>query len=391
MPEPEPLVDAPGLRPQIETFDEDEPSPKLAPPVREGLPPGFRMRADAHYVDQLDARMSSIPVRLIDTQSLESGAQQNGDAIAPAFVESVRRFGVLQPLLVSARGSRYRVIAGRRRLAAAVVAGLREVPCLVQHVDGDQAEQMALASNVPATRPRPAAQGSSNNATAHAATTELAQALAALASCADLLASGSALSHAVAVDLVRAEATKALDLLSAIRVLRDEVPVSRVRLGVRPLLELVARTGPAERRLKGVDLRVDAGADTETITVNGDPHLLSDAISNLVAVAASLLEQPQAPALPAYARSRMQDAAVVLATAAEPHGGVTFSVTQTVIDVPAAWLARPFEIAWPTPGGASALVRLQAARRVAQAHGGDVQIETASSGTLFALTLPIVA
>ena len=43
-----------------EEFEEDlEPgagSSRLKKPVREGLPPGYRMRADAHYVDQLSAR-----------------------------------------------------------------------------------------------------------------------------------------------------------------------------------------------------------------------------------------------------------------------------------------------------------------------------------------------
>ena len=67
MHEPEPIAETPSVsRPRMNVI-EDEPAP--APPVREGLPPGFRMRADAHYVDQLDARMSSIPVRLIDTQA----------------------------------------------------------------------------------------------------------------------------------------------------------------------------------------------------------------------------------------------------------------------------------------------------------------------------------
>ena len=78
------------------------------------------------------------------------------DAVSPAFVDSIRRLGVLQPLLVAAQGGRYRVIAGRRRLAAALSAGLREVPCLVQHVDAEHAEQMALASTLAGGASRPA-------------------------------------------------------------------------------------------------------------------------------------------------------------------------------------------------------------------------------------------
>ena len=68
------------------------------------------MRADAHYVDQLDSRMSSIPVRLIDASALDS-AQSHGEPVTPAFIDSVRRLGILQPILVSAQSGRYRVIA----------------------------------------------------------------------------------------------------------------------------------------------------------------------------------------------------------------------------------------------------------------------------------------
>src|SRR5688572_3343070 len=225
MPESEPIVESVRVpRPPVEPFESaDTDTPRLAP-VREGLPPGFRMRADAHYVDQLDARMSSIPVRLIDANAIESGPSHT-DAVSPAFVDSIKRLGVLQPLLVAAQGGRYRVIAGRRRLAAALSAGLREVPCLVQHVDAEHAEQMALASNLPAARPRPASPAISSAPEKPGVASELTNIVSALVSCAELLASPSALTQSVAADLVRAEAARALDALVAIRVLRDEMPI----------------------------------------------------------------------------------------------------------------------------------------------------------------------
>jgi hypothetical protein len=384
MPESESLAESSGVRPRIEPFDDDDaaPSPRPAPPAREGLPPGFRMRADAHYVDQLDTRMSSIPVRLIDTQSIDAAHQNGGDAVSPAFVESVRRFGILQPLLVSARGSRYRVIAGRRRLAAAAAAGLRDVPCLVQHVDGEQAEQMALASNVPATRPRtvtPAAHAAP--ASAAAATGELASSLTALASCADLMASGSAPAQAAAADLVRAEAARAMDLLRAVRVLRDEMPLARVRASAASILELVNRSHHDSRRGGPVRLRVDAHAVHGALTLVGDPGLLAGTLSSLAGVAASLID---------VAAGR-DTAPAVLTAAADGPDAIAFTVAQTAAAVPSAWLARPFEIAWPVRDGASLLVQLQAARRLAQAHGGDVRIDAADGGTAFVLSVPAAA
>ena len=61
---------------------------------------------------------------------------------------------------------------------------------------------------------------------------------------------------------------------------------------------------------------------------------------------------------------------------------------QTAVDFPGAWLARPFEIAWPIRDGASVLSRLQAARKIAHAHGGDVEMEASGEGSTFALSIP---
>ena len=60
------------------------------------------MRADAHYVDQLDSRMSSIPVRLIDASAIES-SPSHSDSVSPAFVDSIKRLGVSGASVVVAR------------------------------------------------------------------------------------------------------------------------------------------------------------------------------------------------------------------------------------------------------------------------------------------------
>src|SRR5262245_4749898 len=87
-----------------------------APAFREGLPASYRMRADSHYVEDLVSDVFAPPIRLLDADTIDGA----GDACAPPsdFVESVRRHGVLQPLLVRGRAGRYRLIAGGKRLAA---------------------------------------------------------------------------------------------------------------------------------------------------------------------------------------------------------------------------------------------------------------------------------
>lgn len=343
------------------------------------------MRADAHYVDQLDARMSSIPVRLIDANAIESGPS-HADAVSPAFVDSIKRLGVLQPLLVAAQGGRYRVIAGRRRLAAALSAGLREVPCLVQHVDAEHAEQMALASNLPAARPRPASPAISSAPEKPGVASELTNIVSALVSCAELLASPSALTQSVAADLVRAEAARALDALVAIRVLRDEMPISRAPVAVHTLLERVAAAAALERQIRGIVLTIDAPSDVRSTMIKVDVRLVVTAVSALASATAALIDATGGGNR-VHGDSKVASAILVRVT----REGERFilSVMQSAVELPAAWLARPFDIAWPIREGASALSQLQAARKIAQSHGGDLDVDSAEGGTVFTLTLPV--
>ena len=223
MHESEPIVEsARSPRPLVAPFSSRPPvDSRSGRPLREGLPPGFRMRADAHYVDQLDARVATLPVRLIDVSTLE--AADDGETLSPAFVGSIRRFGVLQPLLVTERDGRYHVIAGRRRAAAARLLGLPDVPCIVHHVEDAAADEMTAASNLPGAAPATQREPVPEAPTL---TADLTQVLTALVSCAELLTSPSTLTPAAASALVRAEALRALDTLIAARVLRDEMPAA---------------------------------------------------------------------------------------------------------------------------------------------------------------------
>ncbi len=63
--------------------------------------------------------------------------------------ESVRNFGVLQPLLVrKLPDGGYELIAGERRLRAAKLAGLTEVPVIVREYNNEEVGQIALIENI---------------------------------------------------------------------------------------------------------------------------------------------------------------------------------------------------------------------------------------------------
>ena len=62
--------------------------------------------------------------------------------------ESIKEFGVIQPLIVRKTGNRFTLIAGERRLRAAAMAGLNHVPCIVSLADEEKAAYMALIENL---------------------------------------------------------------------------------------------------------------------------------------------------------------------------------------------------------------------------------------------------
>ena len=62
--------------------------------------------------------------------------------------ESIKQFGVLQPLLVQERDDYYEIIAGERRWRAAKIAGLKEVPVIIKKLTEQQIMEISLIENI---------------------------------------------------------------------------------------------------------------------------------------------------------------------------------------------------------------------------------------------------
>lgn len=62
--------------------------------------------------------------------------------------ESIRQFGVLQPLLVQKREDYYEIIAGERRWRAAKMAGLKEIPVIIKEFSDQEIVEISLIENI---------------------------------------------------------------------------------------------------------------------------------------------------------------------------------------------------------------------------------------------------
>jgi len=65
-----------------------------------------------------------------------------------ALADSIRRYGLLQPLVVQAVGDRYELIAGERRLRAAQRVGLDRVPVVLREASPERRFELALIENL---------------------------------------------------------------------------------------------------------------------------------------------------------------------------------------------------------------------------------------------------
>lgn len=64
------------------------------------------------------------------------------------LADSIRQFGVIQPLLVQQKGKYYELIAGERRWRAARIAGLKEVPVVIREFTPQETMEISLIENI---------------------------------------------------------------------------------------------------------------------------------------------------------------------------------------------------------------------------------------------------
>jgi ParB family transcriptional regulator, chromosome partitioning protein len=108
------------------------------------------MRHDTHFVDQL-GRPGGVPVgRLIPVEDIDPNPNQPRQALGDLseLVASIREKGVLEPILVRPRGSRFQIIAGERRYRAVCELGLAEIPSIVRDTDDAEMMELALIENL---------------------------------------------------------------------------------------------------------------------------------------------------------------------------------------------------------------------------------------------------
>lgn len=96
----------------------------------------------------LNGAPSTLRIKQIQPGRYQPRTHMDDGSLAE-LAESIRQQGLMQPVLVRpVGGERYEIIAGERRVRAAGLAGLDEVPVLVREVPDEAAAVMALVENI---------------------------------------------------------------------------------------------------------------------------------------------------------------------------------------------------------------------------------------------------
>ena len=88
-----------------------------------------------------------LKISLIEPNSSQPRKKFDEDGLQE-LANSIKEFGILQPLLVQQKDDHYEIIAGERRWRAAKLAGLVEVPVLIREYDKQRTMEIALIENV---------------------------------------------------------------------------------------------------------------------------------------------------------------------------------------------------------------------------------------------------
>ncbi len=92
-------------------------------------------------------RVIFLPARAIRPNPAQPRKIFKEDALQE-LAQSISRHGILQPLSVRRVGTSYELIAGERRLRAAQMAGLTEIPCIVMTMDDAESTLTAMVENL---------------------------------------------------------------------------------------------------------------------------------------------------------------------------------------------------------------------------------------------------
>ena len=116
------------------------------------IPTGKTGSSSSKTKESAKEKAAEGPVSIVNINKVEPNRDQprvkfDEDALVE-LADSIKQFGVLEPLIVQDRKKYYEIIAGERRWRAAKIAGLKEVPVIIKNLTEQEIVEISLIENL---------------------------------------------------------------------------------------------------------------------------------------------------------------------------------------------------------------------------------------------------
>lgn len=121
--------------------------------VTKSLPAAEKKETEIKVVEKLVEKVVEKPVEVkVKIGEIEPNREQprknfDEDGLIE-LADSIRQFGILQPILVKKKSDYYEIIAGERRWRAAKLAGMKEVPVIIREYSEQEVVEISLIENI---------------------------------------------------------------------------------------------------------------------------------------------------------------------------------------------------------------------------------------------------
>ena len=91
-------------------------------------------------------------VEEVDISLIDNNPKQPRKIFDPTLLDelaqSIKIYGVIQPILLTKKGDRYLIVAGERRFRASIIAGKKTIPAIIKDLDDKEVKEIALLENI---------------------------------------------------------------------------------------------------------------------------------------------------------------------------------------------------------------------------------------------------
>lgn len=94
-----------------------------------------------------ESQETLVKITMVEPNREQPRKNFNEDALVE-LAESIKQFGLLQPILVQDKNDHYEIIAGERRWRAAKIAGLKEVPVIIKNLTEQEVVELSIIENI---------------------------------------------------------------------------------------------------------------------------------------------------------------------------------------------------------------------------------------------------